>query len=301
MITTDAKDITIDHVLRLFEGPRVDKDMVILDDIITQTMTKDPRRMQCLLVGMCLEGEASLYIDSMKREVKPGDIVIIGRERVVSDGVKSPDCKGIGILISYDFFKETVKSVHALSSLFLFARNHPVFHMEPTRADFIRDTYDRLRLKITQTNHHYRRDIAQSLFLTMIFELSDTIWQMSADNDPCRTRAEKIFTDFIELLERNFVTERRVGWYSQQLCISPKYLSETIKAVSHYTPNEWIDNYVTMELRMRLSNTTKSIKEIAHDMNFSNQSFLGKYFKEHTGESPSKFRRTQSLLRRTEL
>ena len=291
MITTDTRDITMEHVLRLFDGPCVDKDMVILDDIITQAMTKDPRRMQCLLVGMCLEGEASIYIDSMKRDVKPGDIVIIGRERVVSDGVKSHDCKGIGILISYDFFKETVKSVHALSSLFLFARNHPVFHMESTRAQFIRDTYDRLRLKVTQTDHHYRRDIAQSLFLTMIFELSDAIWQMRADDDPCRTRAEKIFTDFIELLERNFVTERRVGWYSQQLCISPKYLSETIKAVSHYTPNEWIDNYVTMELRMRLRNTTKSIKEIAHEMNFSNQSFLGKYFKEHTGQSPSEFRR----------
>ncbi len=291
MITTDTRDITMEHVLRLFDGPCVDKDMVILDDIITQAMTKDPRRMQCLLVGMCLEGEASIYIDSMKRNVKPGDIVIIGRERVVSDGVKSHDCKGIGILISYDFFKETVKSVHALSSLFLFARNHPVFHMESTRAQFIRDTYDRLRLKVTQTDHHYRRDIAQSLFLTMIYELSDAIWQMRADDDPCRTRAEKIFTDFIELLERNFVTERRVGWYSQQLCISPKYLSETIKAVSHYTPNEWIDNYVTMELRMRLRNTTKSIKEIAHEMNFSNQSFLGKYFKEHTGQSPSEFRR----------
>ncbi len=291
MIVTDTKDITIEHVMRLYDGPCVGKDMVILDDIITQAMTKDPRRMQCLLVGMCLEGEASLYIDSMKRDVKPGDIVIIGRERVVSDGVKSPDCKGIGILISYDFFKETVKSVHALSSLFLFARSHPVFHMEPGRADFIRDTYDRLRLKVEQTGHQYRRDIAQSLFLTMIYELSDTIWQMRAGNDPCRTRAEKIFTDFIELLERNFVTERRVGWYSQQLCISSKYLSETIKAVSHYTPNEWIDNYVTMELRMRLRNTTKSIKEIAHEMNFSNQSFLGKYFKEHTGKSPSEFRR----------
>ena len=61
------------------------------------------------------------------------------------------------------------------------------------------------------------------------------------------------------------------------------YLSETIKAVSKRTPNEWIDSYVTIELRMLLRNTQKSIKEIAQELNFSNQSFLGKYFKEHTG------------------
>ena len=46
-----------------------------------------------------------------------------------------------------------------------------------------------------------------------------------------------------------------------------------------------------MEIRMLLSSTSKSIKEIAQQLNFSNQSFLGKYFKEHTGMSPSEYRR----------
>ena len=90
----------------------------------------------------------------------------------------------------------------------------------------------------------------------------------------------------------NFRSERRVSWYSEQLCISPKYLSETVKNVSKRTPNEWIDAYVTMELRMLLRNTQRSIKEIAQSLNFSNQSFLGKYFKEHVGMSPSEYRRS---------
>ena len=41
-----------------------------------------------------------------------------------------------------------------------------------------------------------------------------------------------------------------------------QYLSETIKAVSKRTPNEWIDSYVTIELRMLLRNTQKSIKDL---------------------------------------
>jgi AraC-like DNA-binding protein len=75
------------------------------------------------------------------------------------------------------------------------------------------------------------------------------------------------------------------------MCITPKYLSETVKQVSRRTPNDWIDNYVVTELRVQLKNTTKSIKEIARDMNFPNQSFLGKYFKEHVGMSPMNYRR----------
>ena len=64
-----------------------------------------------------------------------------------------------------------------------------------------------------------------------------------------------------------------------------------MKQVSRRTPNDWIDNYVVTELRVQLKNTTKSIKEIARDMNFPNQSFLGKYFKEHVGMSPMNYRR----------
>jgi len=82
-----------------------------------------------------------------------------------------------------------------------------------------------------------------------------------------------------------------VSWYAQQLDITPKYLSEMVKQVSKRTPNEWIDNYVTREIRVLLKNTTKSIKDIAVEMNFPNQSFLGKYFKEHAGVSPSAYRK----------
>ncbi|MBQ1759240.1 MAG: AraC family transcriptional regulator, partial [Prevotella sp.] len=70
-----------------------------------------------------------------------------------------------------------------------------------------------------------------------------------------------------------------------------KYLSETIKQISHHTPNEWIDNYVSLEIRVLLKNSTKSIKEIAQELHFPNQSFLGKYFKEQVGISPSAYRK----------
>ena len=47
-----------------------------------------------------------------------------------------------------------------------------------------------------------------------------------------------------------------------------------------------------LALRVQLKSTTKSIKEIARDMNFPNQSFLGKYFKEHVGMSPLSYRKS---------
>ena len=292
MSISDFKNITVEYAARMCDGSHIGGDILLLDEIAKMPLPNEPRRMQCLFLAICQRGSARYFVDTVEHIVEPGDLIIINPGRVTYDCSMSPDCRGIGIIINYEFFKETVKCVHELSSLFLFARNHPVFRLSPERAAFIRDTFFRIKTKIDEPENHFRREMVQSLFLTMVYEMCDVIYSVQSKNDECHTRAEEIFTQFILLVEKSFRSERRVGWYSEQLCISPKYLSETVKAVSKRTPNEWIDSYVTMELRMLFRNTQKSIKEIAQELNFSNQSFLGKYFKEHVGMSPSEYRRS---------
>ena len=292
MTLPDLRDITVEYAIRMCGGNHIGNDILILDEIANIPLPREPRRIQCLLLALCTKGSGRYVVDSVEHNVVAGDLIIINQGRSVYNCTLSPDCRGIGILVDYKFFNETIKSVHELSSLFLFARNHPVFRLPKERADFIHETFFRIKAKIDEPENHFRREMVQAMFLAMAYELSNVIYSVQAQNESCNTRAEEIFTQFIKLVEKNFRAERRVGWYSEQLCISPKYLSETIKAVSKRTPNEWIDSYVTIELRMLLRNTQKSIKEIAQELNFSNQSFLGKYFKEHTGMSPSEYRRS---------
>lgn len=143
-------------------------------------------------------------------------------------------------------------------------------------------------------DNYQRSDDVEGIAIMMsyIYDLSNAIYRIQLRSDKKPTRAEAIFSDFIRLVEQNYRSERRVGWYAHEMCITAKYLSETVKMVSRRTPNDWIDNYVVMELRVLLKNTTKSIKEISQDMCFPNQSFMGKYFKEHVGMSPMSYRKS---------
>ena len=143
-----------------------------------------------------------------------------------------------------------------------------------------------------EVDNRFRRDIVRTLILAMFYDLSNVIVRVQQGESRRQSRADVIFTRFIHLVEQHFRHERRVGWYAEQLCITPKYLSETVKVVSGRTPNEWVDSYVILELRVMLKTTTKSIKEIAEEMNFPNQSFLGKFFREHVGVSPTVYRRS---------
>jgi AraC-like DNA-binding protein len=263
---------------------------MLFNEVSQLPIPMEPRRMGCKLFALCTQGKAQYSVDTVEYTVYANDMMIISEGQITDDVMLSRDFNGMGIIVSDDFFNEIVKDVHELSTLFLFTRANPVCHLTQQECDNIVDYFRMLKQKTDDLKHHFRRETVRSLLTTMIYDLSNIIFRMQNTVDRRQTRGEAIFTQFLQLVELNFRHERRVSWYAKQLCISPKYLSEIIKQVSRRTPNDWIDNFVTLEIRVLLRNSTKSIKEIAQELNFPNQSFFGKFFKEHVGVSPSQYR-----------
>lgn len=105
------------------------------------------------------------------------------------------------------------------------------------------------------------------------------------------SRQEDILWKFLTLLKQYHKEERTVNFYADKMCISPKHLSSVIKQMSHKTAHEIIADFVTMTAKRLLKTTTMSIQEISDELNFANQSFFGKFFKQNTGQPPSAYRR----------
>ena len=266
-------------------------DIILSDKLTSLAFTGHPRRMTFILVALCTEGSAQFTIDTQRHDVQKNDIIIISDRHVIDNYAASSDASGLAMMLSVNFFYEVVNDVRDVSLLFLFSRNHPVVSLNENEVQTFKEYFFFLKKKIAETNNHYRRDLVRTLVLTMFYDLSNVIYRVQQIENKRQTRADAIFTQFIKLVEDNYRHERRVSWYAEQMCITPKYLSETVKAVSKNTPNEWIDKYVTLEARVLLKTSTLTIKEIADELHFANQSFLGKFFKEHVGVSPSEYRR----------
>ena len=272
----------------------IDDDIVLYDDAKKIPLPKDPRRTTFIFVGLCTAGTASYTIDTENVVVRKNDIVIISERRVTENYTASPDLECIGMFMSMNFYYETIRNVSDISAMLIFSRTTPEVSVSEKEARMFTDYFRILQSKTADTSNPFRRKVVQALVLAMFYDLSGVVSRLKAAAEGHSPRAEAIFTDFIRLVEAHFRSERRVAWYAAQMCITPKYLAETVRQVSRRTPNEWIDNYVTLELRLMLKNSSKSIKEIATEMNFPNQSFLGKYFREHVGLSPSAYRRSNA-------
>ena len=291
MVKQTIKESDLNKAKTWSESVFLDDDLLLTERINEAPMPTEPRRMNFILIGLCIKGEVMYQLDTQKQVIKPGDILIVSDRHVVDSYHHSDDMEGLCIMMSVHFFREIIQNVSDVSSLFLFSRQNPVMSLEQKEIETFKEYFQVIKQKICDQRNHFRKDLIKTLLLAMFYDLSNIIYRVQNNGKP-QTRADAIFTHFIKLVEKNYRQERRVGWYAAQLNITPKHLSETVKNTSRRTPNEWIDDYVTLELRVLLKNSTKTIKEIAQELNFSNQSFLGKFFKEHVGVSPSKYRKS---------
>lgn len=269
----------------------LDDDLLLSDQIHKAPMPSDPRKMNFILIGLCIKGKIRYRMDTQELVVHAGELLVVSERHVIDEYKPSKDMEGLCIMMSVDFFHEIIKNVHDVSSLFVFARMQPVMKLEDDEIMTFKEYFQAIKQKIRDNHNHFRKDLIRTLMLAMFYDVGNVIYKVK-NFDESLLRSEKVFTKFLKMVEENCKRERRVSWYAQQLCITPKYLSTAVKRISGRTAVEWIENYVTMELRVLLKNSAKSIKEITEEMNFPNQSFLGKYFKEHVGMSPSEYRKS---------
>ncbi|MBQ8152368.1 MAG: AraC family transcriptional regulator [Prevotella sp.] len=287
----NIKDTTLEEAKNWGNAKYLDEGLILTDRIADAPIPNEPTRMNFILMALCKHGRAQYAIDTREQTVKPGDLLFISERHIVDNYMASPDFECLCIMVSTEFYHGFIQNVKNVSSLLLFSMNNPVVSLTPREMQVYSNYYQTIREKMSDHEHHYRTDLVKALLLAMFYDMSNVIWRVEQQGAKSQTRADVIFAQFIRLLEQHFRKERRVSWYAEQLCITPKYLAEIVKQVSKRTPNEWIDNYVVLEIRVLLKNSTKSIKEISDELQFPNQSFLGKYFKEHIGVSPSQYRK----------
>ena len=97
-------------------------------------------------------------------------------------------------------------------------------------------------------------------------------------------------SQFKLLLEQHFKRERAPAFYADQLGIAPNTFSKKCK--EHYlrSPSQLIQDRVILEAKKLIHLTYKSMKVIAAELNFDDENYFSRYFKKHTGVTPTTFR-----------
>lgn len=112
------------------------------------------------------------------------------------------------------------------------------------------------------------------------------------------TRKDEIFHHFLSLVNTHIQQHRDVLFYTNKLCITPRYLRKIAKENSLYeSPKVIIDKRLIIEIKVLLQSTKFSIQEIADNLNFPDASYLSRYFKMNCDITLTKYRNTIKVIK----
>ena len=174
--------------------------------------------------------------------------------------------------------------------LFLHVKDNPKINLDEEESEMLFSFIEFIRSKLIRTDHIYRREIVQSLFMGFCYEVSAIFRRTLATTSQQLNRNEILFKELMQLIVTHYKTERSVGFYAGKLCLTDKYLTRIIREVSGKTISEWIKTALIFDAKSQLKYTRKTIQEISNDLNFPNPSFFGKFFKQHMGMTPKAYR-----------
>jgi AraC-like DNA-binding protein len=119
----------------------------------------------------------------------------------------------------------------------------------------------------------------------------DYLWSRHEEaNRLSQTREQRLFADFIQLVNKDAVREHQIDYYASRLCLSARYMSTLIKKVSGHAAKDWIDDALVTHAKIALKHSNKSVAQISEELNFPNPSFFSKFFRRMTSMTPGEYR-----------
>lgn len=266
-------------------------EVVIFEASLNAGKVHLPVRFDALVVVLIEEAEGWLEVNLQRYDLEPGCMLVHTPKDYLSGFSSDLSGKATVMMCGNHIVQHLFPKMRGLLPLIVNYVEQPVIGLTAEQHEIVRDMMSVLNRILQAPDTLFRGEKINTMIQTIILEVLELRYIDSSRRQAQTTRKEEIFSRFLKLVNENFQTCRTVQYYAEELCVTPKHLTTTVKDVSRRTAREWIDDFVIMEAKQLLRDSTLTIQEISDRLHFANQSFFGKYFKNLTGGSPSSYRR----------
>lgn len=255
---------------------------------------RHPIRIDAAVAMVCVEGAVDILCDMKRFRLRAGSLFIRSSGSIIQvEAVHGAVvCAG---LWEPDFIRSIDIDVRRISRILLRVTESPLFDLDAGEWESLKCSLDEIGVEASRRRtDDYSLEVLRSMMCTLVYKICRVIYDKTGADVPQpvsgRSRSEVCFHEFFALLSRYYTQQRSVGFYAGRMHLTPKYLTTVIRQVSGRPAIEWINDYVIFEAKNLLKYSTLNVQQIAYALNFSNQSFFGRYFRNHTGQTPSAYR-----------
>ena len=232
-------------------------------------------------------GTAEFVIDCHSYIIGKGDMLLVAPRMSVKLMKKSSDFGTCGLCMEPFFFDSLSIGNYVYKRLYNSSHTTYVLRLEDSDTVHIRKTLDLMSHYLTSD---HPAEMAGSLVNFLLLQITEIFHSQNVHPAGRVKHSDALFRLFRKLLAENYRKEHELQFYADSLHISQTYLSRVIRQISGKTVNNYIAEALYTDARRLLVFTDLTVKEIADQLGFSDQSSFGKFFKKKSETSPANFR-----------
>lgn len=138
-------------------------------------------------------------------------------------------------------------------------------------------------------DNHFKMDSIRVLILRL-FMLVGNLTEKRGDQVP-NSYNITFLRSYEKLIDMNYLDLRLPKEYAALLYVTPNHLNALCNDVLGISAGEVIRNRIALEAKRMLINFSLTVKQIAYQLNFEDNSYFCKFFKKQTGLTPEAFRK----------
>ena len=247
---------------------------------------KPHRHKDFMQVFFVLEGQGNAQADDTHLTLKAGDILTVPAG-CIHTFLWEPDSNGFVLFITHPLLNQTEKLLGRLDWLHGGASQ---FKTEQD-LDFIHSLFSRLNHEY-QNRQPQRELMLENLVLSICININRLHLLYSHRGN--RTKTSARLEKFINLVDEHYQQQHSVGWYADQIAITPAHLNSICRSQHRQSALGIIHARILTEAQRQLIYSGKSASAIAMALGFSDPAYFNRFFKRLTGSTPSAFRRLQT-------
>jgi AraC-like DNA-binding protein len=244
------------------------------------------------------KGNSFIRINNDDYDVKPQTICLIAPNQLHSfEGLEKVD--GIIFFFCQDFYVEEFSFIRLLNE---FSCTSQIDRNVCNPCISLSDgEYSPVIEIIKSVQHEYESFtpgnnsalIIRSLLNIMLLKLSELYEAKSGKSN----KSDSILVHSLShLVDSNFIQEQQIGFYTSAFNISERQLNDICNSHFSCGLKKILQDRLMQEARKLLLSSELSVAEIAYKLNFEDNSYFNKVFKNKTGITPKRFREMHKKL-----
>lgn len=245
---------------------------------------EQPHKHDFYLVFFVEKGSGIHNVDFTKYTVDDYQVFFV-RPGQVHNWLLNEDTIGFQLMLS----SEIVNVFSGLTALPFFEQNVPYcLTLSESRFQELKKHLHDIELLLLE-NDLLNKEITL-LQLHLLLKLLQKDYLIQFPEHDSSSKPEKIIKQFNFLIDHNFNEESSVRFYADKLNITPNYLNILSQRYLKIPAGDVIKERTILEAKRLLTSTDLSIKEIAYQLGFNDNTYFTKVFKKYVGKTPGDFK-----------